>query len=274
MYKPDPFAFLCSSAEIQARVIHQDRKTAANKHHYKEKIEEVAVANPQWEPVRTKKIIGVNLRDGRDMRQADKGHLDPRRRDQGRDDTAYPKHDGRTDPTGNDDLAGSGPHHAQGQMRSYLHRNKHRCLQRLLNGSWFKNNNLTLFHHTHGCNLVKAPPVIELAVEIRPVGIRKRWRNRANLSVDAVGARHNSISVPLPESSIPRAVAPQSICLHAPVYFSLRPTSTDQLKGGHLRHFFDRSRTGSRQVRSYSRAADQYSWSIEMRGSRDNHIGG
>jgi len=48
-------------------MIHQDGETAANQHHYKEEVEEVTIAHPEWEPMRPGEVVGVHLGDGRDI---------------------------------------------------------------------------------------------------------------------------------------------------------------------------------------------------------------
>ena len=61
--KPDPFApRRAAIVEIQTRMIHQDRQTAANQHHHKKEIEEVAVTNPNRKPVRPYEVVGIYLR--------------------------------------------------------------------------------------------------------------------------------------------------------------------------------------------------------------------
>ena len=60
-------------------MIGQDRQTAADQHGDKEEIEEVAVANPERKAVRAGKVIGIDRGNGRNMRQAGYGNLNPRR---------------------------------------------------------------------------------------------------------------------------------------------------------------------------------------------------
>ena len=58
-------------------MIGQDGETAANQHHQKKKIEEVAVADPERKTMRPGKIVGVDLRDGRNMGIPGYGEFDP-----------------------------------------------------------------------------------------------------------------------------------------------------------------------------------------------------
>jgi hypothetical protein len=79
-------------------MIHQYGKTAANQHHHKKEIEEVAVTNPNWKPVRPCEVVGIYLRNGWNMRQP--GHSDfyPRRRDYREDRDTDSDQDGRSNP--------------------------------------------------------------------------------------------------------------------------------------------------------------------------------
>ena len=76
--KPDPFASRRAVIiEIQTGMIHQDGQTAANQHHHKKEIEEVAVADPERKPVRPGEVVGIYLGNGWNMRQACHGKLNP-----------------------------------------------------------------------------------------------------------------------------------------------------------------------------------------------------
>src|SRR5579864_5189952 len=79
-------------------MIHQYGKTAANQHHHKEEIEEVAVTNPKWKPVRPCEVVWVYLRKGWNTRQTGHGDLDPRRHDYRQDRDTNSDQDGRSNP--------------------------------------------------------------------------------------------------------------------------------------------------------------------------------
>ena len=76
--QPDPLASrIAVVIEVQAGVIHQNRKAAANQHHYKEKIEEMAVADPERKPVWPCEVAGIYLGDQWNVGQARQGNLYP-----------------------------------------------------------------------------------------------------------------------------------------------------------------------------------------------------
>ena len=78
--KPDPFASRRAVIiEIQTRMIHQDGQTAANQHHHKKEIEEVAVTDPERKTVRPCEVVWIYLGDGWNVRQAGYGKLNPGR---------------------------------------------------------------------------------------------------------------------------------------------------------------------------------------------------
>jgi hypothetical protein len=79
-------------------MIHQDGQTAANQHHHKKEIKEVAIANPDRKPMRSGEVVGIYLRNSGNMRQPGHGDFDPRRRDyrEGRDTDS--DQDGRSNP--------------------------------------------------------------------------------------------------------------------------------------------------------------------------------
>src|ERR1035438_10214119 len=57
--QPDPLASrIAVVIEVQAGMVHQNRKAAANQHHYEEKIEEMTVADPERKPVWPYKVAG------------------------------------------------------------------------------------------------------------------------------------------------------------------------------------------------------------------------
>ena len=96
---PDPFApRRAAIVEIQTRMIHQDGQTAANQHHHKKEIEEVAVTHPDRKPVRSREVVGIYLRNGWNMRQSGHGDLNPRRRDYREDRDTDSDQDGRSNP--------------------------------------------------------------------------------------------------------------------------------------------------------------------------------
>ena len=81
--KPNPFAPRCAAViEIETRVVHQDRKPAANQDHHKKKIEEVAVAYPYGKAVRPREIVWIYLGNSRNRRHSRYCDLDPGRRNQ------------------------------------------------------------------------------------------------------------------------------------------------------------------------------------------------
>ncbi len=53
--------------EVEARVIDQDRQTAPDQHHHENKVEEVAVAHPQRKAMWASKVVGIDLRDRRNI---------------------------------------------------------------------------------------------------------------------------------------------------------------------------------------------------------------
>ena len=79
-------------------MIHQDGQTAANQHHHKKEIEEVAVTHPDRKPVRPGEVVGIYLRNGWDMRQPGHGDLDPGRRDYRENRDTDSDQDGRSNP--------------------------------------------------------------------------------------------------------------------------------------------------------------------------------
>jgi len=79
-------------------MIHQDGQTAANQHHHKEEIEEVAVTHPHRKPMRPREVVGIYLRNCWNMRQAGHGDFDPRRRDYREDRDTDSDQDGRSNP--------------------------------------------------------------------------------------------------------------------------------------------------------------------------------
>src|SRR5664280_2411097 len=80
--QPDPLASrIAVVIEVQAGVVHQNRKAAANQHHYKEKIEEMAVADPERKPVWPCKVAGIYLGDRWNVREAGHSNLNPGSRD-------------------------------------------------------------------------------------------------------------------------------------------------------------------------------------------------
>ena len=86
--KPNPFAPRCAAViEIETRVVHQDRKPAANQDRHKKKIEEVAVAYPCGKTVRPSEIVGIYLGNSRNSRHSRYCDLDPGRCNQRRQPT-------------------------------------------------------------------------------------------------------------------------------------------------------------------------------------------
>src|ERR1035437_7622826 len=76
--QPDPLASRSTVViEVQTGVVGQNRKAAANQHHYKEKIEEMAVADPEWKPVWPCKVAGIYLGNLWNVRQSRHGNLYP-----------------------------------------------------------------------------------------------------------------------------------------------------------------------------------------------------
>ncbi len=80
--KPDPFAPRRTVIiEIQTRMIHQDGQTAANQHHHKKEIEEVAVTDPERKPVRSSEVVGIYLGHRWNVRQAGQRQTQSRTRE-------------------------------------------------------------------------------------------------------------------------------------------------------------------------------------------------
>jgi hypothetical protein len=79
-------------------MIHQDGQTAANQHHHKAEIEEVAVTHPERKPMRPDEVVGIYLRNGWNLRQVGHGDFDPRCRDYREDRDTDSDQDGRSDP--------------------------------------------------------------------------------------------------------------------------------------------------------------------------------
>ena len=66
--KPDPFASRRAVViEIETRMIDQNGEAAADQHHHKKKIEKVTVAHPERKSVRPSEIVGINLRNRRNV---------------------------------------------------------------------------------------------------------------------------------------------------------------------------------------------------------------
>jgi hypothetical protein len=63
--------------EVQARMIGEDRQTAPDQHRHKNEVEEVTVAHPQRKAMRARKVIGIDLRDRRNMRKSYKEKFNP-----------------------------------------------------------------------------------------------------------------------------------------------------------------------------------------------------
>ena len=97
--KPDPFGpRRAVIVEIQSGVIRQDGQAAADQQHHKKEIEKVAVTDPEWEPVRPGEVVGINLGNGRNMRQASHGKLYPARENRGENRHSDSDQNGRADP--------------------------------------------------------------------------------------------------------------------------------------------------------------------------------
>ena len=76
----DPLAAGCAVVvEVEARMVGEDGKAAADEHGDKEEVEEMAVADPERKAMRARKVVGVHHGDGWNVRQASYGHLDPGR---------------------------------------------------------------------------------------------------------------------------------------------------------------------------------------------------
>ena len=67
--KPDPFASRRAVViEIEAWMIDQDGEPAADQHHHKKKIEEMAITDPERKTMRPREVVRVDLRDWRNLR--------------------------------------------------------------------------------------------------------------------------------------------------------------------------------------------------------------
>ena len=58
-------------------MIGKNRQAASDQHRNEKEVEKVAVAHPQRKPMRTGEIVGIYLRDRRDMWEPYKKKLDP-----------------------------------------------------------------------------------------------------------------------------------------------------------------------------------------------------
>jgi hypothetical protein len=97
--KPDPFASWGAIViEIQPRMIHQDRKAAADQERHKKEIEEMAVSDPERKAVRPRKVVGIYLGNGRNARLPGNGDLDPGRRNDRDDRDTDSDQDRRANP--------------------------------------------------------------------------------------------------------------------------------------------------------------------------------
>ena len=63
--------------EVKARMIDQDGQTAPDQHCYKEKVEEVTVAHPQRKAMRSGKVVGIDLRDRRNVGKPNQEDFQP-----------------------------------------------------------------------------------------------------------------------------------------------------------------------------------------------------
>ncbi len=79
--QPNPFAARRAViVEVEARMIDQDRQAASDQHRHKKKVEEVAVAYPQRKAMRTGEVIGIDLRDRRNMGEPNNKKFNPCRK--------------------------------------------------------------------------------------------------------------------------------------------------------------------------------------------------
>ena len=58
-------------------MIKEDRETTANQEHHEKEIEEMAIADPEREPVRPSEVVGINLRYRRNRGQSCYRNLNP-----------------------------------------------------------------------------------------------------------------------------------------------------------------------------------------------------
>ena len=79
-------------------MVHKDRQPAANEHHHKKKIEEVAVAYPYRKAVGSRKVVRIYLRNSRNTRHSGYRNLDPCRHYNGEDRDTDADQDGRSNP--------------------------------------------------------------------------------------------------------------------------------------------------------------------------------
>ena len=84
--------------EIEPGMIGEDGEAAANEHGDEEEVKEVGVANPEREAVGPGEVAGIDERDGRNVRQAGYGHLNPGRGHQRRDYGGNSDQNRRTNP--------------------------------------------------------------------------------------------------------------------------------------------------------------------------------
>src|SRR6185437_8292734 len=95
----DPFsARRAAVIEIQPRMVHENGEAAANQQHHKQKIEEMAVAHPEWKPMRPGKIAGIDLGRRRYGRESGHGIFDPGSNNYRDESNTNPDQDGRPHP--------------------------------------------------------------------------------------------------------------------------------------------------------------------------------
>ncbi len=95
----EPYPFRAGSAavvEVQPRMIHQNRKAAANQDHHEEEVEEVTVTNPEREAVWPCSVRHLNA--FRYPGHTCYDNLDPCRRENGHHHYGDANENGRTHP--------------------------------------------------------------------------------------------------------------------------------------------------------------------------------
>jgi hypothetical protein len=87
-------------------MIGQNRQTAPDQHGHKKEVEEMTVAHPNRETMRTGKVIGIDLRDRWNMGQTDEKYLDPCRNHRQKHQKACNDQDGGPDPNAKTSIGG------------------------------------------------------------------------------------------------------------------------------------------------------------------------
>src|ERR1700689_5318832 len=66
--------------EVETGMVIEDRETASDQHHQKEEVEEMAVAHPEGESMRTGEVTRIHLQNRRDIGKTENKNLYPCRK--------------------------------------------------------------------------------------------------------------------------------------------------------------------------------------------------